>query len=364
MKKQPWLYKAWTDLLFIIGPPFVCLLIIALFPHWFSGNHALPEWSWVVLVLCIDVSHVYSTLFRTYFEPRIFTEQRTRLILIPVFAFVAGVILYSFSSLLFWRLLAYLAVYHFIRQQYGFLRLYGRKENGPKAYRVIDKVTIYAATLYPILYWHFEGDRKFHWFIEGDFMLLKWPVMNSILLYPYLIILIIYFVKELIILLRNKQVNIPRNGVVWGTALSWYVGIVHLNGDLSFTLLNVVSHGIPYMALVWIAGRKERMRKEVSAAEEIQLFKPGLSRVSEKVFSMPGIFLFLGCILLLAFTEEALWDTFVWHEHGETFSFLQDARFMPGKELLTVLVPALAVPQITHYVIDGYIWKISKGHVQ
>ena len=46
--------------------------------------------------------------------------------------------------------MAYTAAYHFVRQQYGFMRIYSRKEAANKYYRVIDAITIYAATIYPL----------------------------------------------------------------------------------------------------------------------------------------------------------------------------------------------------------------------
>jgi len=42
--------------------------------------------------------------------------------LVPVLGLTIGIALYSEGELVFWRVLAYLAVFHFIRQQYGWLR--------------------------------------------------------------------------------------------------------------------------------------------------------------------------------------------------------------------------------------------------
>ena len=52
----------------------------------------------------------------------------------------------------FWRALAYLAVFHFIRQQYGWVMLY-RVRGGERgrAGRWLDGATVYAATLYPLI---------------------------------------------------------------------------------------------------------------------------------------------------------------------------------------------------------------------
>jgi len=60
----------------------------------------------------------------------------------------------------------------------------------------------------------------------------------------------------------------------------------------------------------------------------------------------------LGVVWGLAFAEELLWDCGVWHERPWLFgaSWSLD-EWQPW------LVPLLAVPQVTHYVLDGFIWR-------
>src|SRR5689334_21314346 len=129
MQKQPWIGKPWVDILFILSPPFLSLLVIVLFPSLFRESEEVSIVWWVVLVLLIDVAHVYSTLYRTYFDPQALSKQRHLLWIIPFAGFLGGVLIYSLSSAWFWRILAYVAVFHFVRQQYGFMRVYSRKEN-------------------------------------------------------------------------------------------------------------------------------------------------------------------------------------------------------------------------------------------
>ena len=59
-------------------------------------------------------------------------------------------------------------------------------------------------------------------------------------------------------------------------------------------------------------------------------------------------------LLAIAFMEELLWDNLLWHEHLSVFGNwgldLTDG-------LLVLIVPLLSLPQTTHYVLDGFIWK-------
>ncbi len=348
--KQPWIYSPVVDGLFILLPPFLALGAVMLLPAYFRQEADMPVAAWVVLVLCIDVAHVYSTLYRTYFDPETFGRQKNILLLVPFLSWMAGVMLYSVDGLLFWRVLAYVAVFHFIRQQYGFLRIYSRKEPHHIVYRRIDTVAVYAAAVYPVLFWHLHPDRHFEWFVQGDFFQYRAEGVAGALGTVYGMIIAVYLVKEVILIWRTKAVNLPRNLVVVGTFISWYFGIVHYNGDLIFTTLNVVSHGIPYMALVWIYGRKKYRAAPPSAS----------SAWVGRVFSKGGVLLFLVIVVGLAFLEEGVWDAMVWNDHASVFALFSGLPRVTDHHLLAFLVPLLAVPQMTHYLLDGFIWKLSK----
>lgn len=123
---------------------------------------------------------------------------------------------------------------------------------------------------------------------------------------------------------------------------SWYIGIVLFDNDLVFTVLNVVAHGIPYMALVWI---------------DIHQRKNKIGGFSKIVLRKNGWIIFLIVIVLLAFTEEGLWDATHWREHRSFFSFFYQIPQQFSFNNLAFLLPLLALPQITHYVLDGFIWR-------
>lgn len=352
--QQPWIGRPIIDSVFILLPPFGCLLFIALFPSLFQNTDGLSEAWWVLLILLVDVAHVYSTLYRTYFDPVAMRKHRSLMLGIPLAAFIAGVVLYSSSSVLFWRLLAYIAVFHFIRQQYGFMRLYSRKEKHLPAYKLIDTIAIYTATIYPILYWHISSPRNFNWFVQNDFYFFELPWLLPVATALYIIIAAIYLVKEIYISYANKQINLPKNAVVVGTFLSWYFGIVYFNGDMAFTLLNVVSHGIPYMALIWLYGEKQYGKTAINQSSKLLQF----------IFRRKMILAFIGIIFLLAFIEEGLWDMAVWNEHRTIFAGFHLADFTLSKDVLNIVVPLLAVPQLTHYIIDGFIWRIKQDDVK
>lgn len=328
----PWLFSARVDLLTFLGSAAFSLLL--LFIGWVNGwlESDTPEWSWLVGVLLIDVAHVYATGFRVYFDREELLRRPWLYGLTPLLGFLIGWSVYSESPDMFWRLLAYIAVFHFVRQQYGWVALY--RARGGEAGRIgwwIDSLAIYMATIYPLAYWHSQLPRNFWWFREGDFGTLS--VDAASWLEPiYWLALGAYAAQAVYRAVALRQLNPGKDIVVVTTAVCWHLGIVTFNSDYAFLVTNVIIHGVPYMVLTYWY-RYHRVAEGASAPRA-----PWLR--------------FLGTVWLLAYVEELLWDGGLWHERSWLFGagWQLDA-------VETVLVPLLAVPQLTHYVLDGFIWK-------
>lgn len=348
---QPWIYSARVDLLFVLGPPFFVTLSALLLQPVLAGAESEPSWLWLALIVGVDVTHVYSTLFRTYLDREEMAKRQAVYMLAPLIAWVGGCLLYSFGGMVFWRTLAYLAVFHFVRQQYGFMMLYGRKEDGVYpcgAWKTLDKLAIYSATLYPLLYWHFTP-RNFNWFVDGDFVQVGSALLAAAAALLYGVILAAYVIKELLLWRRVRQFNWPRNLMLGGTAVSWLAGIVIFNNDLTFTAINVISHGVPYLALVWIYGRNQA---EWQGGRTTHYF-PWIG----KLFQARWLPLYLAALFLCAYLEEVLWDGLVWREHASVLFMANALHAVQSTSTLTWLVPLLAMPQVTHYLLDAYIWR-------
>ncbi len=342
---QPWIYSARADGAFILAPALlVTLLVLALQPA-----ADVPPWAWVLLIVGVDVSHVYSTLWRTYFDRSEVMARQALYILVPLLGWLAFTALYAIDAMLFWRVLAYVAVFHFVRQQYGFMMIYGRREQNSRWHRHIDQAAIYMATLYPLIYWH-THPREFQWFIEGDFFSVSASWVHALGLVAYVAAGGAYLVKEWRLWIARRSFNWPRNLLLLGTALSWGVGIVAFNNDLAFTATNVIAHGIPYMALVWMYGRNQsRLEPEKTYFGRIAL---------SRVFSLACLPVFVGVLILFAYVEEGLWDSFIWTEHRAVFAPFSLLPPIEARDTLTWLVPLLALPQITHYILDAFIWRM------
>ncbi len=324
-----YLFSPRTDVAVFLGSALLSMLALAWGAQQGYLQQGSPEWTWVVAVLFVDVAHVWSTGFRVYFDTQEIRRRPGLYLGTPLAAWIFGATLYlAWGGGLFWRGLAYLAVWHFVRQQYGWVALYRAKNGDPGGWhRALDVATIYLATLYPLAYWHAHLPRQFWWFLQEDFT--RGPAVLETVLAPfYWLCLAAYSLRSLASWLGHGKVSPGKDMVVLTTWFCWYVGIVALNSDYAFTVTNVLIHGIPYMALVYCKSR------------------PGQR-------AMPPWWAFLLTLWALAYCEELLWDRAVWHERGWLFG----TSWQHMGSWLWLVVPLLATPQITHYVLDGFIWK-------
>ena len=133
-----WLFGRGLDLLGLLAPVWLAWIILFCLPN--AESTEVPEWVWVFLVLGVDVGHVWSSLFRSYGSKSEFRQHRTRFIVTPIALLAIALGLLWMSELWFWRIMAYLAVFHFIRQQYGFTALYRIRESKRKDTVSIGKI--------------------------------------------------------------------------------------------------------------------------------------------------------------------------------------------------------------------------------
>ncbi|MEM1415914.1 MAG: hypothetical protein AAGH15_13485 [Myxococcota bacterium] len=343
----PWLFDRWTDLLAFGGSAALSLGLLALAAALGVAEDDAPEWVWLSCVLAIDVAHVWSTNVRVYFDG---AELRRRPLLYlgtPLLAYAAGAVAHGFGPAVFWRILAYAAAWHFVRQQAGWVALHARRTGARAWERRLDLATVYAGTLGPLLWWH-AHPRSFSWFVPGDFLALpELAALTDALAVPALVLLGVFLG------LRVVRPWARGEAVPWGTALvvtttwaCWVLGIVVFDGDMAFTVTNVLIHGVPYLVLTWRYGR--RRARSVAGAPVGLRWLAGPAGVSVAAF--------LTFVLVAASLEEALWDRWVWHERPWLFGTAADGA-EPSPGLLAWLVPLLALPQATHYLLDGFVWK-------
>ncbi|MCA9622343.1 MAG: hypothetical protein KC731_25135 [Myxococcales bacterium] len=343
MVSTPWIWSRRLDLAAFGGSAALALAVAGLSP-WLSPTGAVPPWLWVVFVLGIDVAHVWSTLFRTYLDGDELRKRRLLYLGLPVVCYLGGVAVHLLGTAVFWRALAYLAAFHFIRQQIGWVAIY-RARAGERAVldRRLDAAVIYLATGWPLLYWHTHLPRAFHWFMPGDFVALpalRW--LTGPMLALYLLVGLGYVARSLWHARSGHPVNWGKHLVVATTAIIWSVGIVLVDQDLTFTVTNVTIHGLPYFFLLWAYAKARAPERPASLLARIVRF---------------GVPAFVTLLLVIAFAEEMLWDRLVWHQRPYLFGGVLRDEPLLSDLAAALVVPLLSLPQLVHYALDGVLWR-------
>jgi hypothetical protein len=153
--RSGWLVDRRSDLLSTVGGTAASLLLLAL--HVLGGVDGLPLWwAWIVL---LDGPHIFATLSRTYLDKRE-RETRGRLLLGSLGWFAAGPLAFALSAALgrrlpfdlFLALAGVWAYWHVVRQHYGLMALYQRKNGDTLPLdRRLDSLTLYGGLLAPFV---------------------------------------------------------------------------------------------------------------------------------------------------------------------------------------------------------------------
>lgn len=329
-----WLFSPAVDVVAFIGTALASGALALALPSLGVGADT-PPWAFLVFVVFVDVAHVWSTVFRVYLDPAEVGRRPVLYLSAPLVAYGLGVAAHAQSAELFWRLLAYVAAWHFVRQQVGWMVLYGRKAGSQDAEVWLDRLAVFAATLGPVVWWHANLPRPFWWFREGDFLPGLPQAVGTAALGLHFAVLAAWQLQALAL----KRFHLGKTLLLLATWLSWFGGIVLAESDLAFTVMNVALHGVPYLVLL----RRYAVGRDAEG---------GYGRLTWLVRG--GLPVFLGLLWALAWLEELAWDRLVWHEHPSLFG--AGGLELEGA-LLALVVPLLSLPQTTHYLLDGFIWK-------
>ena len=337
MSGRGWLVSPGFDLGLMIGPGILAALAVPAL-----GAAEVGAVAWLGLVVAVDVAHVYASLYRTYLDPEV-RRRRWRLLTATPLAVAVGCgALAAVAPALFWTALAYLAVFHFVRQQVGVSALYRLREglSTRSADARVERAALYGVTLFPVIWWHVHLPRPFQWFVEGDFL----TGLPSGVLWPAGLTAVAAVLAHAALRVQSRRWAPGRDLWLLATAATWLGGIVLARGDLAFTATNVLMHGVPYMALVaWVCRRQWAVE--------------GRGPLHPTWFTPSRAALYAAPLAALAFIEEGLWDGLVWHDHGWLYGDWDAPRWAAA-----LAVPLLSVPPVTHYVLDGFIWKLGPSN--
>ena len=117
------LFSPRMDSLAFVAPIIVAFSLIPTL--WTIPADSVPYWAWMPLVVCVDVAHVWATVFRTYLDHRELLRRPSLYLGVPIGVFAGSFALYRMGgSQCFWTANSYIAIHHFVKQDLGLLFLF------------------------------------------------------------------------------------------------------------------------------------------------------------------------------------------------------------------------------------------------
>lgn len=382
-----WIINRRMDLLWFIGG--------ALAAYGLFFLHAGLGWDmvgiWFLWVVLLDSPHFFGTFSRTYFDKQEFAQRR-RLLLWSLLWFAAGPAcilaawgLYALGVgayewpwkvfLIFFGLWAY---WHIVRQHYGFLRLYQKKngETDRRDFR-LDSALLYGGLILPFLvfivrhpevraqlglaeavaaYPALPAAGRLGVLFDGTYLAAlaweHWVVALSAALIGTLAVA--FLVRQLQKLHAGERVNVPKMLFLLAVVpLHVYVCFspaILTASLLAFAAFVTIFHDIQYHAIIWFHHRNRYHKPGVDAR------KFGLApKISKNLLT------YFGCAIFFALIFRLLGCTFDIHPGCVPFVISSDVNLfgtVNGDALLKALL--LGFP-LHHYFVDQYIWKTSKS---
>ena len=250
-----WIISAKDDLIWFIGSVISSYALLALYV---SGVLPLMPMAaaWAIL---IDAPHVFGTFSRTYFD-RTERQNRGRLLWGSLLFFVVGPLaVLSGAGFVFFFVAALWAYYHLVKQHYGFMVLY-KKKNGDLAQvdNVLDRLFLLFAFNYPFVAFIARDPEAMarvpailHSSVNGIAVLL---LAGTILLG------IAWLARQFQRAIVAQPLDVPKY-LLLGAAIPmhWVVLLTPMpNKPIAIVAILTIYHNLQYHRLIWFHNQKYR----------------------------------------------------------------------------------------------------------
>jgi hypothetical protein len=258
-----WIISGRDDLVWFIG---TVLSSYALLGLYVSGLLPLVVMS-VIWAVLIDAPHVFGTFSRTYFD-RSEWQSRARLLWGSLLFFVVGPVMVLLGmGLLFFFIAALWAYYHLVKQHYGFMVLY-KKKNGDLSTidNTLDRLLLLFAFNYP-----------FFAFIIGDPEAMarvppaiqSWlGIVATFLLAGTIVLAVGWLGRQVQRFVTGQPLNVPKY-LLLGAAIPmhWVVLLTPMpHKPIAIVSILTIYHNLQYHRLIWFHNKKYTGSAGVSPA--------------------------------------------------------------------------------------------------
>jgi hypothetical protein len=265
-----WIIGARDDLVWIIGSVASSYLLLALYAGGVVGLVPMVV-AWAVL---IDAPHVFATFSRTYFD-REERHARGRLLWGSLLFFLVGpAMVFAGLGLVFFFLAALWAYYHLVKQHYGFMVLYKKKNDDlAAADNLLDRALLLFAFWAPFVVF-VARDAEAMARVPAALHGALWYLEKS-LLAATAVVAAAWLARQAQRAWRREPLNLPKYLLLAAAVpMHWAVLLTPMpHKPVAIVAILTIYHNFQYHRLVWFHNKKytrgDDARERHGAAELI-----------------------------------------------------------------------------------------------
>jgi hypothetical protein len=248
-----WIISTRDDLVWFIGSVASSYALLLLYV---AG--VLPLIPMVALwAILIDAPHVFGTFSRTYFD-RVERRNRARLLWGSLLFFVVGpIMVFAGLGLVFFFLAALWAYYHLVKQHYGFMVLYKKKNNDLAPLdNALDRLLLLFAFNYPFVAF-IARDPEAMTRVPAS---LRFGVngVATLLLAGTIILFVAWLIRQGQRLLTGEALDLPKYLLLAAAIpMHWIVLLTPMpNKPIAIVAILTIYHNLQYHRLIWFHNKK------------------------------------------------------------------------------------------------------------
>src|SRR3989441_4728839 len=267
-----WIISARDDLVWLIGSVASSYLLLVLYV---TGIVPLLPMVAVWAIL-IDAPHVFGTFSRTYFD-RTERRNRSRLLWGSLLFFTIGpIMVLAGAGLIFFFIAALWAYYHLVKQHYGFMVLYKKKNNDlAPVDNALDRLLLTFAFNYPFVA-----------FIAGDPSAMSRvpPILQSgvssiatLLLIGTIVLGVAWLGRQIQRAWLREALNVPKYLLLAAAIpMHWIALLTPMPAKpIALVAILTIYHNLQYHRLIWFHNQKYSARRADVSSNDDRL-EPGL----------------------------------------------------------------------------------------
>jgi hypothetical protein len=248
-----WIINAREDLIWFIGSVTSSYALLILYVTGILPLIPMVA-GWAIL---IDAPHVFGTFSRTYFDASEW-KTRKRLMLGSLLFFVVGPTMVLLGAgFTFFFIAALWAYYHLVKQHYGFMVLYKKKNNDLAAIdNALDRWLLMFAFNYPFVAF-IANDRnamaRVPTFLRGGV-----NVVAMILLIGTIVLGIGWLLRQLRRLITREPLNVPKYLLLAAAIpMHWIALLTPMPAKpIALVAILTIYHNLQYHRLIWFHNQK------------------------------------------------------------------------------------------------------------